>query len=1318
MNLPDWWRQAPNKPEKAFLSIVAVGCQSDRDARKILKALDWCKEQHEGQLRGNGDSPYFVHPIRCALSLADELGVFDPVMITAALLHDTVEDTDASRETLKRKFGAQVAELVHAVTRSSDKEKRPKDKIGDRAGCPYIQRVIEAGDATVILKLADKIDNLRDAVNHPSARKRGIYVREAFRVYVPLLSRLRDKRVASLLRKLLGGALKRLILLDDMRLSLRERYLHGARLLAAAMDSCEDGGSFQFIHPDRRELAQQRLLFNPRLDSWLYLEGERFVKRSESPRELLLLALNRTIVVVGSRKQRLLHGLEEPDTDKLREEEFWQGVAESLRALRALSMRDDPPSWFLPMLSPGNTEYLILLCHSRLIVPSNRNAPLPMRGPRPHAFANVLEHYRILARPADIPLWRALLEFLTLEPESVIRSFDGVVSLRRVGAVAKGARKLLREGKDGPSAEILASMRLTAEHLDFVCTRRQRVTRSEAALVAERRLAEAWNLLGEHSCDLKSITDPDCRLRQEPYGLKGQSAATKLEWIGYRDTLKFFSEGGGNDKADHRLKKHFGTIVERLIDKYSNVRKSVVWIHFDTLEFRKRLPRMNAMAQWEPYLKKAGRSDDLEELGITIVERLLKSDRGHDLHVRALPSRRFALMDRVPEAIPTEIDAVERAKFAASAIFDAFIDARLDHSEPLWMPRVYRILDSMEALDPEGVQRVDIRLHRDTGEETRSLYFPLAQVGDGAAKQARRKEAFARYLAFSVYNAGLIRRLSGATVECHAPPRSRRRGLNDEDLIARVARVERDFGIEHAYRKFIETFNHDNFEIRAHDYANEGRPFLKEHIGRGRFLGVDIGGTDIKLCLFDNGRPGPSLTAQAIGRAPTFPKGRQIPLELSEFVDHILDTIDGWLKRPGTTWRTLDGIGVSWPGAVRGGRIAGGSGVLRKLKSDGASLTNADASAIHSLDLPAAIRAGLRRRSIATRDRLSVIVENDGNAEAYGNYCRRLLEGGVPGSGRIVLKLGTSLAGGRIDGDGVIADDVSEYGKPFMLLNAPRCDADNTWPMGIAREYVSSFAVRRLSRIFEFNDAPLFGNLDGTNSDDVRGSILGGIESHEIGELLDLYAHLDENGRLGDLLVRHDNKPPRRPLHDLPRWGDGDELDEDERAILAGYVRRRGQEMAKKKAGKREQWRAGIRRTLWILQGALPAVDGLAPGELPSDFSAGNLRKKAYGAAALFSQLGLQLAHLVALLYNAYGKSAFREAILAGGVLTGSTGDFVQWQAERFLTKYYYRLYGPGKALPKNALVRISADDAQWPADSMGPFGAAMLANRRLCQRE
>lgn len=127
----------------------------------LLKALAFAASKHKDQRRKDVDaSPYINHPIALADVLCNEGHVTDIEVICAALLHDTVEDTDTVPEELEAAFGKAIRDIVMEVTddKALPKQARKQAQIDHAAGI---------SDKAKLVKLADKICNLRDVANCP-----------------------------------------------------------------------------------------------------------------------------------------------------------------------------------------------------------------------------------------------------------------------------------------------------------------------------------------------------------------------------------------------------------------------------------------------------------------------------------------------------------------------------------------------------------------------------------------------------------------------------------------------------------------------------------------------------------------------------------------------------------------------------------------------------------------------------------------------------------------------------------------------------------------------------------------------------------------------------------------------------------------------------------------------------------------------------------------------------------------------------------------------------------------------------------------------
>lgn len=133
------------------------------DLGNVIEALAFAADKHRHQRRKDREaSPYINHPIHVASILVNEAKVADPLVLMAAVLHDTVEDTDTTLDELTVRFGPEVSALVAEVT---DDKALPKD---ERKRMQEVHAPTASFRAQQV-KLADKISNLRDLVHSPPA---------------------------------------------------------------------------------------------------------------------------------------------------------------------------------------------------------------------------------------------------------------------------------------------------------------------------------------------------------------------------------------------------------------------------------------------------------------------------------------------------------------------------------------------------------------------------------------------------------------------------------------------------------------------------------------------------------------------------------------------------------------------------------------------------------------------------------------------------------------------------------------------------------------------------------------------------------------------------------------------------------------------------------------------------------------------------------------------------------------------------------------------------------------------------------------------
>ena len=129
----------------------------------LIKALAFAADKHRNQRRKDADaSPYINHPIDLANVLTNEEGIEDERVLMAAVLHDTIEDTETTEQELAKLFGQEVAAIVLEVTDDKSLAKAERKRL-------QVEHASAISRRAKLVKLADKICNLRDIVGSPPA---------------------------------------------------------------------------------------------------------------------------------------------------------------------------------------------------------------------------------------------------------------------------------------------------------------------------------------------------------------------------------------------------------------------------------------------------------------------------------------------------------------------------------------------------------------------------------------------------------------------------------------------------------------------------------------------------------------------------------------------------------------------------------------------------------------------------------------------------------------------------------------------------------------------------------------------------------------------------------------------------------------------------------------------------------------------------------------------------------------------------------------------------------------------------------------------
>ena len=160
------------------------------DLAIIDKAVDYASTKHQAQKRKDG-SPYIIHPLAVAQIVA-EMGL-DCDAVLGALLHDCIEDTDASHEDIERIFGSTVAELVEGVTKLT----RANFSTSEQAQMENLRKMFMAMSKdirVVLIKIADRLHNMR-TMQYQTPEKQLKKCRETMDVYAPLAHRLGMQKI-------------------------------------------------------------------------------------------------------------------------------------------------------------------------------------------------------------------------------------------------------------------------------------------------------------------------------------------------------------------------------------------------------------------------------------------------------------------------------------------------------------------------------------------------------------------------------------------------------------------------------------------------------------------------------------------------------------------------------------------------------------------------------------------------------------------------------------------------------------------------------------------------------------------------------------------------------------------------------------------------------------------------------------------------------------------------------------------------------------------------------------------------------------------
>jgi len=172
-----------------FTERLTAYAPEERD--KILSAAEWARNLHGDQKRASGD-PFFIHPLSVASILVDIR--MDAQGVIAALLHDVLEDTETSRQALRKEFGREVESLVQGVTKISVLRGRSSRSLQHAETIRKMLFAMVKDVRVILIKLADKLHNMR-TLGYLAPEDRVRIAQETLDIYAPLAGRLGISRI-------------------------------------------------------------------------------------------------------------------------------------------------------------------------------------------------------------------------------------------------------------------------------------------------------------------------------------------------------------------------------------------------------------------------------------------------------------------------------------------------------------------------------------------------------------------------------------------------------------------------------------------------------------------------------------------------------------------------------------------------------------------------------------------------------------------------------------------------------------------------------------------------------------------------------------------------------------------------------------------------------------------------------------------------------------------------------------------------------------------------------------------------------------------
>lgn len=251
-------KEQPQTIELLIEKIKDYASSTDLDLVRL--AYDFADQAHKGQYRKSGES-YIVHPLATAHILADMR--IDPIIVTAALLHDVPEDTEVSLDKIEENFGSEIASMVRGITKLGKLKYRGVERYIENLRKMFVAMAEDV--RVMIIKFADRIHNLT-TLSALSPQKQYRIALESLEIYAPIANRLGMGEIKGQLEDLsflyvYPKEYQKIKKIRDEKLFGKENYLKAIQN-TAGRELKEAGVNYSSIHGRNKKLYSlyQKLL--------------------------------------------------------------------------------------------------------------------------------------------------------------------------------------------------------------------------------------------------------------------------------------------------------------------------------------------------------------------------------------------------------------------------------------------------------------------------------------------------------------------------------------------------------------------------------------------------------------------------------------------------------------------------------------------------------------------------------------------------------------------------------------------------------------------------------------------------------------------------------------------------------------------------------------------------------------------------------------------------------------------------------------------------------------------------------------------------